>query len=73
MSLREAIIKRVEDKNNAELQEVIEDSIGNAEVTLPGLGVLFEIIWQHSADEDRQRMVQTLHDQIQQAPSEPNS
>ncbi|MBB6734894.1 small acid-soluble spore protein SspI [Cohnella sp. CBP 2801] len=71
MSLREAIIKRVEDKNDAELQEVIQDSIGNAEVTLPGLGVLFEIIWQHSAAEDRQRMVKTLHDQIQN--SSPNS
>ena len=29
-------------------KEVIEDSIGGEERVLPGLGVLFEIIWQHS-------------------------
>ncbi len=64
MSLREAIIHRVADKNGDELREVIEDSIGNAEVTLPGLGVLFEIIWQNSPEEERNRMVDALHRQV---------
>ncbi|MBB6691383.1 small acid-soluble spore protein SspI [Cohnella xylanilytica] len=64
MSLREAIIHRVEDKNGDELREIIEDSIGNAEVTLPGLGVLFEIIWQNSPEEERNRMVDALHRQV---------
>lgn len=68
MSLREAIIKRVENKSNEELQAVIEDSIGNAEVTLPGLGVLFEIIWEHSGADEQRRMVQTLYDHLPKSP-----
>ncbi len=64
ISLREAIVRRVEDKNNDELRDIIEDSIGNAEITLPGLGVLFEIIWQHSPTDEQQRMVDTLYQEI---------
>lgn len=69
MSLREAILHRVRDHGPDELRGVIEDSIGNAEVTLPGLGVLFEIIWQRSAPEDQQRMVEALHGELQKSSS----
>lgn len=64
MSLRDAIIKRVEGKSKEELRATIEDSIGNAEVTLPGIGVLFEIIWSNSSEEVREQLVDTLHVQI---------
>jgi small acid-soluble spore protein I (minor) len=64
LTLRQAIIQRVHDKNNEELKEVIQDSIGNAEATLPGIGVLFEIIWSHSSNDDQERMVATLHDHL---------
>ncbi|CAM3842877.1 small acid-soluble spore protein SspI [Cohnella lubricantis] len=64
MSLRQAIVHRVENNSNEELREVIEDSVGNAEVTLPGLGVLFEIIWSNSEASEQQRMVDTLHQHI---------
>lgn len=64
MSLRQAVVHRVENNTNEELREVIEDSIGNAEVTLPGLGVLFEIIWSNSAASEQQRMIDTLHQHI---------
>lgn len=64
LTLRQAIIKRVHDKNNEELKEVIQDSIGKAEVTLPGIGVLFEIIWAHSGPEEQDRMVAVLHDNM---------
>jgi len=69
MSLRQAILHRVKDDTREELREVIQDSIGNAEVTLPGLGVLFELIWKHSAEEDKERMLQVLYDQVQQEAS----
>jgi small acid-soluble spore protein I (minor) len=64
LTLRQAIIKRVHDKNIEELKDVIQDSIGNAEMTLPGIGVLFEIIWAHSEPEDQDRMVTVLHDHM---------
>jgi small acid-soluble spore protein I (minor) len=64
LTLRQAIIQRVHDKNNEELKGIIQDSIGNAEATLPGIGVLFEIIWSHSSTEEQERMVATLHDHM---------
>ncbi|WP_313731763.1 small acid-soluble spore protein SspI [Cohnella nanjingensis] len=66
VSLRDAIIMRVQGKSEQEIREVIEDSIGNAEVTLPGLGVLFEIIWSHSQPDIQQQLVTTLHGQLPQ-------
>lgn len=64
ISLRDAIIQRVTGKSKEELRATIEDSIGNAEVTLPGIGVLFEIIWSHSSEEVREQLIDTLHVQI---------
>jgi small acid-soluble spore protein I (minor) len=64
IDLRQAIVSRVQDKSSEELQEVIQDSIGNAEMALPGLGVLFEIIWSHSNPQERDRMVAVLHDHL---------
>ncbi|MCC3377046.1 small acid-soluble spore protein SspI [Cohnella sp. REN36] len=70
VTLREAIIMRVQGKSEQDIREVIEDSVGNAEVTLPGLGVLFEIIWTHSDPGLQGQMIATLHGQLpQEAPS----
>jgi small acid-soluble spore protein I (minor) len=71
LNLRQAIVSRVKDKNEEELRDIIQDSVGNAEVTLPGLGVLFEIIWRDSAEEDRQKMVSALHRHLQGLQSSP--
>jgi len=60
VDLRQAIIARVQDKSNEELMEVIDGSIGGDEKTLPGLGVLFEIIWQHSDETVHQILTDTL-------------
>lgn len=65
LNLRQAIVSRVKDKDEKALRDIIQDSVGNAEVTLPGLGVLFEIIWRDSAEEDRQKMVSALHRHLQ--------
>ncbi|OXM85479.1 small acid-soluble spore protein SspI [Paenibacillus rigui] len=64
LNLRQAIIQRVTDKNNEELFGVIEDSIGGQEQVLPGLGVLFEIIWQNSEAEVQNQLVTTLKEHL---------
>lgn len=64
ISLREAIIQRVTDKNDEELTGIITDSIGGAEQVLPGLGVLFEIIWQHSEEDAQAQMVTALKEHL---------
>ncbi|MFD2672230.1 small acid-soluble spore protein SspI [Marinicrinis sediminis] len=64
LSLREAIVQRVQDKSQSELQEIIRDSIDGDEKALPGLGVLFEMIWKNSDDSQQQHMLETLHKQL---------
>jgi small acid-soluble spore protein I (minor) len=65
ITLRQAIIMRVQNKTNDELHEVIEDSIGGEERVLPGLGVLFEIMWQHCDEETQNGLIEKLHDHLQ--------
>jgi small acid-soluble spore protein I (minor) len=65
LSLRQAIMQRVHDKSSDELHEVIEDSIGGEERVLPGLGVLFEIIWQHSEADIQNSLIDTLHNHLE--------
>lgn len=66
VDLRQAIINRVQDNSVQELAEVIEGSIGEDERTLPGLGVLFEMIWQECSESEQHRMVEALHRQLNQ-------
>lgn len=60
LNLRQAIVQRVQDKSAEELMEVIEGSIGGDDRALPGLGVLFEIIWEHTDDGLHHTMVNAL-------------
>ena len=65
LSLRQAIIQRVQGKSNEELLEVIDGSVGNDEKALPGLGVLFEIIWEHCDESMKQDLVEKLLDGLE--------
>jgi small acid-soluble spore protein I (minor) len=65
LNLRQAIVKRVEDKSSEELRDVIEGSIGGDDRALPGLGVLFEIIWQNTDHSVQQDLVETLKVHLQ--------
>lgn len=59
--LRNAIIHNVSGNSQSELRDTIVDAIQNGEEKmLPGLGVLFEVIWQNSSEDDRLEMLQTL-------------
>ncbi len=60
-NLRNAIIENVSGNTQDELKGTIVDAIQNGEEKmLPGLGVLFEIIWQNASPEDQQEMLSTL-------------
>ncbi|MFC4597140.1 small acid-soluble spore protein SspI [Cohnella hongkongensis] len=64
MDLRQAIVQRVQGKEDSELTDIIESSIGAEEMALPGLGVLFEIIWKNSTEAARKKMVSVLQKQL---------
>jgi small acid-soluble spore protein I (minor) len=61
LNLRQAIIQRVQNKSNEELLEVIAGSIDNDEKALPGLGVLFEIIWKNLDEKQQLDLASVLH------------
>lgn len=61
LNLRNAIIQNVSGNTQEQLQDTIVDAISNGEEKmLPGLGVLFEVIWQNSSNEEKQEMIQAL-------------
>jgi small acid-soluble spore protein I (minor) len=61
LNLRNAIIHNVAGNSQDELENTIVDAIQNGEEKmLPGLGVLFEVIWKNSSEEDKKEMLTTL-------------
>lgn len=62
--LETSIVQRMHDKSNEELMGVIEDSIDGEERVLPGLGVLFEIIWKNSETEVQTQLISTLKEHL---------
>lgn len=61
LNLRHAVIQNVAGNSQSELQDTIVDAIQSGEEKmLPGLGVLFEVIWQNSTDEEKKEMLYVL-------------
>ncbi|WP_217586922.1 small acid-soluble spore protein SspI [Lentibacillus saliphilus] len=67
LNLRKAIISNIASNDQKQLEATIVDAIQSGEEKmLPGLGVLFEIIWNQSDDNDRQEMIDALEQGVQQ-------
>jgi small acid-soluble spore protein I (minor) len=61
LNLRNAIITNVSGNSQDELKSTIVDAIqSKEEKMLPGLGVLFEVIWQNSDPNSQQEMLELL-------------
>jgi small acid-soluble spore protein I (minor) len=61
LNLRNAIIHNVSGNTQAQLEDTIVDAISTGEEKmLPGLGVLFEVIWNNSSEQDKQEMLEAL-------------
>lgn len=68
LNLRKAIISNISDNDQQQLEATIVDAIQNGEEKmLPGLGVLFELIWKQSDQNEKQEMVTALQQGVQQA------
>ncbi|MBT2693131.1 small acid-soluble spore protein SspI [Bacillus sp. ISL-55] len=63
LNLRNAVITNVAGNSQDELKDTIVDAIQNGEEKmLPGLGVLFEVIWQNASAEEQQEMLTALEE-----------
>lgn len=65
IKIRDYIINNFKDDDEETIKKAIEESIQEGdEVTLPGMGVFFEIIWQESTDNEKNKMLTTLKDRF---------
>ena len=68
LNLRKAILDNIATNDHQQLEATIVDAIQKGEEKmLPGLGVLFELIWQQSAEQEKQEMLQALEQGVKQA------
>lgn len=68
LNLRNTILDNIITNDQAQLEATIVEAIESGEEKmLPGLGVLFELIWQQSDTEDQQEMISTLEQSIKSA------
>lgn len=66
MDIRSHIINNFKGDDINVLRDAIEESIkNNDEITLPGMGVFFEIIWQKSDDEMKDKILKILESCVQ--------
>ncbi|ANB62145.1 small acid-soluble spore protein SspI [Anoxybacteroides amylolyticum] len=67
LNLRHAIMTNVANNTKEQLEDTIVDAIERGEEKyLPGLGVLFEAIWNHSDEQQKETMLSTLEQAVKQ-------
>lgn len=66
MDLRQAVIHKMHGKSEQGLREMIDGSIHTQEAALPGLGVVFELMWTDLAEPKKEAVVRKLHHQLEE-------
>lgn len=65
MSIKDYIINNFKGSSKQELKESIEESINsNDEVVLPGLGVLFSLLWENCEEDFKNKILDELEKKI---------
>lgn len=66
VNIREYIVNNFKDSSKDEIRESIIESINSKdEVILPGMGVLFEILWENADFQDK--IIDTIFDNIKKS------
>jgi small acid-soluble spore protein I (minor) len=61
INLRQAVLANVTGNSEQEFEETILDAIQSGEEKmLPGLGVLFEVLWQGADDQQKEEILSAL-------------
>ncbi len=70
IDVRKAVIANMKNNNTEQMEQTILDAIEKEEEkTLPGLGVLFELIWESSEKQQKEEMVHALEQGVETATS----
>ena len=68
MNIRDYIKKNLEECKEIDVRETVLASINqDDEVVLPGLGVLFEMLWNNCNDDLKNNIVKTLYESSKKA------
>ncbi len=66
MSIRQHIINNFKGDDYETLRRAIDESVKEQdEVTLPGLGVFLEIIWENSDNELKDKLIEIIKERVQ--------
>lgn len=66
IDIRKSIINNFKGNSNKEITESINESIKKAdEITLPGLGVFFELLWKNSNNEEQKTIIEHIKKSLQ--------
>ena len=61
INIRKSIINNFKDANYSDIIDSINEAINDKEeITLPGLGVFFEILWQNTDDDNKNFIVNSI-------------
>ncbi len=61
IDIRKSIINNFKDSEIKDIRSSIESSISDRdEITLPGLGVFFELVWNNSDDEHKDYILEAI-------------
>lgn len=61
INIRKSVLDNLKDSTSADLEKTIVDAISlNEEITLPGLGVLFERLWQNADKTLKEKILNQL-------------
>lgn len=65
ISIRDHVINNFKGSNIEDIKSSILASINDKdEITLPGLGVLFEVLWTNSSSGDKDHILNVLNDNL---------
>jgi len=74
MSIRDHIINNFKGDDYETLKNAIEESIESKdEVTLPGLGVFFEIVWENCDQEFKNQILDIIKNRVEKGLAKENS
>ncbi|NMO95589.1 small acid-soluble spore protein SspI [Paenibacillus lemnae] len=64
LDLRQAVIHKVHEQDEQQLRSMIEGSVDGPEAALPGLGVMFEMMWKDMNASAQTDLISSLHDHL---------
>lgn len=65
IDIRKHILNNFKNVSDEDIKKSIIDSIKDGdEITLPGLGVFFELLWAESSEEDKNRIIDKIKKRI---------